>query len=200
MTDYETPLRTQRKTQSRAKFFEAARELFSVDGYEATTMDAIASRAGLHVQTLYRHFPTKTEMVAALWEDSVLRFETFLSEYNGDTISAWRDWVELNAKEAVKQGVPTRQMLWGAPAVAVKVLQHWHHYEELLAEGIAKDMKVDPADDQRPIMIACMLWGMNVHTHVEWVKRGKGDAADYVAAIVGVADAVREQFQHQLTE
>ncbi len=51
---------------------DAAYELFCSDGYRATTMEAIAERAGVAVQTLYFTFHTKDELFQAVHERTVL--------------------------------------------------------------------------------------------------------------------------------
>lgn len=51
---------------------DAAYELFSSDGYRLTTMDAIAQRAGVAVQTLYFAFHTKDELFQEVHERTVL--------------------------------------------------------------------------------------------------------------------------------
>ena len=86
------------KAHSRARLIDAAAELFGEVGYNATTLDSVADRAGLHVQTLYRHFPSKPDLATGLWQRSLETFETFFRERDGDAIGAWRDWVELNAR------------------------------------------------------------------------------------------------------
>ena len=91
------PLREKRKLQSRADLVGAAIDLFANQGFEETTLEAVAEKAGLHVQTLYRHFPTKTDLVAAIWSESFSAFESFFSTRTGDALSAWRDWVEKRA-------------------------------------------------------------------------------------------------------
>jgi AcrR family transcriptional regulator len=50
----------------------AAYELFCSDGYRTTTMDAIAQRAGVAVQTLYFTFHTKDELFQEVHERTVL--------------------------------------------------------------------------------------------------------------------------------
>lgn len=51
--------------RNRAAIVGAARELIVASGGDAG-MDEIAARAGVAVGTLYRHFPTKGELVAAI--------------------------------------------------------------------------------------------------------------------------------------
>ena len=57
---------------TRARMVKAAYELFCEDGFRATTMDAIAARAGVAVQTLYFTFHTKDELLQAVHEWTVL--------------------------------------------------------------------------------------------------------------------------------
>ncbi|NMO88252.1 TetR/AcrR family transcriptional regulator [Actinomycetospora sp. TBRC 11914] len=55
--------------RNRQQIVEAARELVARDG-DAVRMDALAARAGVAVGTLYRHFPTKSDLIGAVVEES----------------------------------------------------------------------------------------------------------------------------------
>jgi AcrR family transcriptional regulator len=54
---------TPKGEQTRAAIFNAALELFRTRGYEATTMRAIAERAGLSLGSSYHYFPSKEHLV-----------------------------------------------------------------------------------------------------------------------------------------
>lgn len=66
------PTRREKAEQTRNRILEAAYELFCAFGFRATTMDAIAERAGVAVQTVYFTFHTKDELVQAVHERTVL--------------------------------------------------------------------------------------------------------------------------------
>ena len=71
-----SPARTQRLTdRKRAAIIEAAIDEFRAAGYEATSMDRIAARAGTSKRTVYNHFPSKEtlflEILRQLWEASL---------------------------------------------------------------------------------------------------------------------------------
>ncbi len=59
----EAPARTTRGEQTRAAIFTAALDLFRERGYEATTMRAIAERAGVSLGGSYHYFPSKSHLV-----------------------------------------------------------------------------------------------------------------------------------------
>jgi len=57
------PQRTKRGENSRAVIFKAALDLFQERGYEATTMRAIAERAGVSLGSSYHYFASKEHLV-----------------------------------------------------------------------------------------------------------------------------------------
>src|SRR5256885_9120207 len=58
---------TARGEQSRAAIFDAALALFIERGYEATTMRAIAERAGVSLGSSYHYFPSKEHLILMLY-------------------------------------------------------------------------------------------------------------------------------------
>jgi len=55
-----------RADDTRARLFAAASELFAARGYHATTVDAIARRAGVAKGTFFVHFATKDAVITEL--------------------------------------------------------------------------------------------------------------------------------------
>lgn len=60
--------RQERSREKRARLFAAALVLFSEKGYEATSVDAIALRAGVAVGSFYQHFRNKRQLLLVLME------------------------------------------------------------------------------------------------------------------------------------
>lgn len=52
-----------RRTDTRERIAAAAFDLFEEQGYESTSVDSIAERAGLARRTLFRHFPVKEDLI-----------------------------------------------------------------------------------------------------------------------------------------
>jgi AcrR family transcriptional regulator len=61
-------------TPARERILETAAELFYRDGYRAVGVDTISERAGVAKMTLYRHFPSKDDLIVAYLEESNRRF------------------------------------------------------------------------------------------------------------------------------
>ncbi|MEP6775527.1 MAG: TetR/AcrR family transcriptional regulator [Chloroflexota bacterium] len=62
-------------TGKREAIVKAARVMFTMDGYEATTMAKVAQRAGVAVGTVYLYFQNKNDLLSAVksdWESEVL--------------------------------------------------------------------------------------------------------------------------------
>lgn len=81
MTPQPKGLRERKKQEKLARIKQAARELFSKQGYEKTTTRQIADRAGIGVGTLFVYFPTKRDLL----------FEMFRSEVRGVNEAAFAD-------------------------------------------------------------------------------------------------------------
>lgn len=64
--------RRERSRRTRARVVEAATGLFVADGYLATTVEAVAERAGVAVQTVYYVFGTKSNLLAAVLDTSIV--------------------------------------------------------------------------------------------------------------------------------
>lgn len=70
---------------TKQEILEAALELFSVQGYEATSISQIAEVVGIRKASLYSHFENKQAILDAL-------IETTLEQYERHSIFAKADW------------------------------------------------------------------------------------------------------------
>jgi TetR/AcrR family transcriptional regulator, regulator of cefoperazone and chloramphenicol sensitivity len=68
-SEYHSSLRAEQARQTRIKVRQAARELFAQKGFAATTIDAIATHAGVSSATVYAAFESKAGIVSAMLED-----------------------------------------------------------------------------------------------------------------------------------
>ena len=57
-----------RSRRTRAALLAAARAILEEKGFEALTMTAVAERAGVTRRAVYMHFPTRAELVGAIYD------------------------------------------------------------------------------------------------------------------------------------
>ncbi len=89
-----------RGAETRRRVEEAAANRFTRDGYAASTMQAIADEAGVHVQTLYLAYGTKSALLAACAARLVAGTE------DPDTHPSERQW----AREIASQPDPRAKL------------------------------------------------------------------------------------------
>lgn len=58
------------KITPKEKLFQTAARLFYQQGYQAVGVDTLAAVAGIGKMTLYRHYPTKDDLIEAFLRDS----------------------------------------------------------------------------------------------------------------------------------
>ena len=106
----ESPRRRSDAEQNRARIIEVARAVIadSAMGSEELKLNAIAKQAGVGQGTLYRHFPTREDLLAEVYrqdvEDLVGLAPELLAEYPAfEALGRWFDRVADYAR--VKRGV-----------------------------------------------------------------------------------------------
>jgi AcrR family transcriptional regulator len=71
-----TGLRERKKQQARESIVDAALDLFAEHGFEATTVQAIADRAGVSPATVARYFPTKDSLLLSERDTRIAQLRT----------------------------------------------------------------------------------------------------------------------------
>jgi AcrR family transcriptional regulator len=65
---YESPLRREQKEATRQRILDAAGKLMATRGLGEFSYAAIAEAAGVKERTVYRHFPSKRQLLEGLWD------------------------------------------------------------------------------------------------------------------------------------
>lgn len=95
-TSYAAPKHLRADAQrNRERLLAVAREVFAEKGVEAP-LEEIARRAGVGIGTLYRHFPTRLDLVGAIYIDEVdalIRSADDLAVHQ-EPLVALRGWLE----------------------------------------------------------------------------------------------------------
>jgi AcrR family transcriptional regulator len=83
----------------RERIIETARDLFRKHGLRGIGVDAIAAAAGTNKMTLYRHFGSKDELIAACLSEAGRenqdRWTAFEAQYPGDPTRQLHEWIKL---------------------------------------------------------------------------------------------------------
>ncbi|MFC6157752.1 TetR/AcrR family transcriptional regulator [Kribbella jiaozuonensis] len=66
--NYDASTRRERAQQRRRDVVVAAQELFEADGFQATTISAVARRAGVSAESIYKGFGTKAALAKAVFD------------------------------------------------------------------------------------------------------------------------------------
>jgi AcrR family transcriptional regulator len=112
--------------RNRKRILDAARTaLTAAEDIDAVTMHSVAQDAGVGQGTLYRHFPTREDLVLAVYHTDVERLVAAATELSTEhpPREAMRRWlIELAAYGRVKRGV-SRVVL--AAATRRAIAQQW---------------------------------------------------------------------------
>lgn len=100
---------------NRRRVLDSAHTIFAEQGMEAS-MTAIARRAGVGVATLYRHFPTKSELLAEISRDQVAECVAVIDDALADP-DPWRGFTTVIEKTCVMQATDR-----GLSAIFLEVL------------------------------------------------------------------------------
>jgi len=104
--------------RNREKILAAAARAFGETGVDSQVED-IARRAGVGVGTVYRHFPTKDALVAALAEDYFGRLADIVEAAPGAAGDPWEDFTTAiwRAADTADDDVAWCEIIGGHPTV-----------------------------------------------------------------------------------
>jgi len=149
---------------TRRRITTAARELIAEGGYVAAQVAPVADRAGVAVGTVYRHFPSKSDLFAEVFRKA--------SQHEVD---AMRDAIDSPGPASVRMaaGIETfarralrgRRLAWALlaepvdPAVEAERLHFRHSYRDLMAGVIAEGIEDGELPEQDVDATAAALIG-----------------------------------------
>ena len=121
-----------RRAATQAAILKAARKLFGDDGFQATTMDDIASAARVAKGAVYHHFKTKEDVFEAVFEevsrDLVAEIDKVSRCREGRAASPWRPARSIILRRA-RRGPTGQIILRDGPAVL-----GWERWREIDAK------------------------------------------------------------------
>ncbi len=167
------PRRTLRRQGTRRRILAEALKLFRQIGYGATTMNAIAEAADIHVTTLFTHFKTKRDLVSSLNDAGIDVLAQMVAKEKGNTpfFDFFRAVVLSNA-EKIEGEIDPALTLWHELERDPELTMVWVRYEQrqvaLLADYVAADYGLDAAADYTPILVSSLMVSAAWNAHRRW--------------------------------
>ena len=141
-------LRARRRTETRQTIQRQAIRLFSERGYDATTVNDVATAAGVAAMTVYRNFPTKEDLVLYDELDQLaaatiteLRASEPLVDRIGRTLLRTIDLASAHDQEFL---LARLRLMIETPALRARHLDSQYATQEALVTAIRAD-STDPA-------------------------------------------------------
>ena len=85
-----TSRRQEYAAQTRAALMKEARRLFTLHGFQATSLDQIAGEARLTKGAIYHHFSNKTEIYAEIFEQQCVELTRLVSNASAEESDVWK--------------------------------------------------------------------------------------------------------------
>src|SRR6266852_9344665 len=90
MTQTTTPrtLKERQRQEREALILQAAEEVLMEKGYHETSIDEIAARVGIAKGTVYLHFPSKEDLVIAIFERDMQQLLQYIDSTMSSALTA----------------------------------------------------------------------------------------------------------------
>lgn len=196
------PKREKKKAETRRKIIDASLELFfERETSDEVTLEEVAERAGVHVQTLYRHFPNKVSLMLAGDQLYLDRFRKFIqgAPEEADTFTLWRDWLKLSYREFLEDEAKYKNLYLRKFESMSGVAGLWaiqNMYEDILCASLARDFGMSPEGVGLPRLVAGMLTAGNAAI----IRRFTEAEIDFLGETIEAVDTVEGLFEHLLVK
>lgn len=141
----------------------AAREQFYVHGFNKVTVEEIAAKLGMSKKTLYKHFPSKDDLVREVTRSTILQMDLccqgFLNDPNADFVEKLKNMMTFVAMQYAKMGRPLLEDLEkNAPQIWKEIDEYrtqsiMLYFGNLLKEGREKGVFRTDLDRELVLMI-----------------------------------------------
>jgi AcrR family transcriptional regulator len=183
------PARRGRPGHSLDTLLDAAVALFNERGYEATSVDEVATRLGVTKSAIYHHVPSKVELLR-LALDRALDALFAVTQETGATTGPAIDRLEYVVRGSVRvlaaelPFVTLLLRLRGNTEVERTALQRRREFDRIVTGLVrAAEHEGDVRTDIDPAVISRLLFG-TVNSLAEWYRPGGDLSADDLADAV----------------
>jgi TetR/AcrR family transcriptional regulator, regulator of mycofactocin system len=182
---------------TRHQLQDIAMEMFSAQGYDEVTIEALAAAAGISRRTFFRYFSSKADALMADFDADVERLRSVLagSDPGLPLMDAIRiAVVEVNDYRADDLAQLRQRLLLqhSNPALLANGILHYEEWQAVVAEFAAARLGQQPGD-LLPQVIARSVFGAAYAGFMSWLADERGDLSprldDALRAMAGAFHA-----------
>jgi mycofactocin system transcriptional regulator len=179
---------------SREELERVAMLLFSERGFDATTVDDIATAAGIGRRTFFRYFGSKNDVVWGRFDEGLARLRERLAGAPADRPLAdvlREAIVEFNGLPAEQVAVHRQRMtlILGVDSLQAHSTLMYAEWRQVVADYVAR-RSGSAADDLLPRLAGHVLLGAAVTAYEQWLADPGADHATLLDATLGRATGV----------
>ena len=191
-TDNAAPARRGRPGHSLDSLLETAVAVFNERGYDATSMDELATRLGVTKSAIYHHVPSKVELLRLALDRALDALVAVTQEPRATTGPAIErlEHVVRGSVRVLTEELPFVTLLLrvrGNSPVELAALQRRRTFDRIVTDLVrAAEHEGDVRADVDPAVISRLLFG-TVNSLTEWYRPERGlSAEDLADALVTV--------------
>lgn len=191
------PKREKKKALTRRKIIASSIELFLESSAEDITLEDVAAHAGIHVQTIYRHFPKKISLMLAgdtYWLEKC-KFFFDQTKDNGTTFERWRAWLDFSYRGILEDPEKHKRLYMrktASPIGRAGLSTVQTEYEDLLCRSLALDFNLP----EKPIGLPRLVAGMLVSGNAAIIRSFTESEIDFFSETMSMVDKVEDLFAH----
>jgi len=155
-----------RRVATRERITAAALGLIAEGGYVNAPVAAVAGRAGVAVGTVYRHFPSKSELFAEVFREASQREVDAMAEAAGASDGATAaERIVAGTEAFARRALAGRRLAWALlaepvdPAVEAERLHFRESYRDVIAAVLRDGIDSGELPTQDPEATAAALVG-----------------------------------------
>ncbi|MGA1836253.1 mycofactocin system transcriptional regulator [Herbiconiux sp. 11R-BC] len=178
---------------SQAELSHIALQLFIEHGFDATTIDEIAARAGIGRRTFFRYFPSKNDLPWGDFESLLDRMRAHLGSLPAELplVDALRTAViEFNRFPAAEVPYHRQRMdlLLNVPTLVAHSTLRYASWRQVVAEFAAERLGV-PADSLQPQAIAWTYLAVSLAAYEQWLKHDDAELGELLDSAFRMLDS-----------
>jgi len=190
-------LRESKRKQTLELITEAGIKLFVENGYEATTLDAIAAAAGISRRTFFYYFKSKEDVLLARQATSVEALRATMRESSPDQaplVAARQCILKLAASYETKEAIAINRLMLSTESFRARIANDFVEKERILLDAMS-DLWPAPKMRETLRIVAMMAMGTLRLAVEDWKRdEAKHPLAHYISRSFALLDKYGREF------